>query len=81
MLNLNMTIAARVREERRALGLSQMDLLRRCDFPVAPSALSMLETGKRVWDAHLIQTFAHALGVEPAELLRNKAITEAAATA
>lgn len=79
MAMLNQTIAARVRQERMARGWSQLRLLREAEFPCGTSTMSLLELGKRTWDANVIEAMALAFGISAAELVTPKAESPPAA--
>lgn len=70
-------VGHRVREARVGIGMSQSDLAR--GAAVAPCTLSRLEAGKRAQSQRLyglVGRVAHALGVDPEELLYSSSPSE-----
>ena len=64
------TFGQRLRHLRRSRGLTLAELGRRVGR--APSALSLLENGRREPKLSLIESLARALSVTPEELLRHQ---------
>ena len=54
----------RIREVRRARGLTLDDVAHRCDPPTTPQTIGRLETGTRTVSVGWLNRIAHALGVE-----------------
>lgn len=59
----------RIREVRRARGLTLDDVARRCIPPTTPQTLGRLETGTRTVSIRWLQRIASAMAVEPHDLL------------
>lgn len=59
----------RIREVRRARGLTLEDVARRCDPPTTPQTIGRLETGTRTVSVGWLNRIAHALGVEAQDLV------------
>src|SRR5947199_1355996 len=60
----------RIREVRRARGMTLDDVARRCDPPTTPQTIGRLETGVRTVSVGWLNRIAAALGVAAAELVR-----------
>jgi transcriptional regulator with XRE-family HTH domain len=60
----------RIREVRRARGLSLQDVAARCDPPTTPQTIGRLETGTRTVSVGWLNRIAAALGVSAADLVR-----------
>lgn len=60
---------SRIREVRRARGLTLADVAARCDPPTTAQTIGRLETGMRTLSLVWLERIATALGVEPAELV------------
>ena len=67
----------RIRDIRKAKGLTLADLAAACDPPTTAQTIGRLETGMRSLSLTWMNRIAAALGVDPASLMR----TEAAASA
>ena len=59
----------RIREVRRARGLTLDDVARRCDPPTTPQTIGRLETGTRTVSVGWLNRIATALGVEAKDLV------------
>src|SRR4051794_3103379 len=59
----------RIREVRRARGLTLNDVARRCDPPTTPQTIGRLETGTRTVSVGWLNRIAKALGVEAQDLV------------
>ena len=59
----------RIREVRRARGLTLDDVARRCDPPTTPQTVGRLETGTRTVSVSWLNRIAAALGVEAQDLV------------
>lgn len=59
----------RIREVRRARGLTLDDVAHRCDPPTTPQTIGRLETGTRTVSVGWLNRIAHALGVEAQDLV------------
>lgn len=59
----------RIREVRRARGLTLDDVARRCDPPTTPQTIGRLETGTRTVSVGWLNRIAKALGVEAQDLV------------
>ena len=59
----------RIREVRRARGLTLDDVARRCTPPTTPQTIGRLETGTRTVSVGWLNRIAKALGVEAADLV------------
>jgi transcriptional regulator with XRE-family HTH domain len=60
----------RIREVRRARGLTLDDVARRCDPPTTPQTIGRLETGTRTVSVGWLNRIARALGVEAQDLVQ-----------
>ena len=60
----------RIREVRRARGMTQHDVARRCDPPTTPQTIGRLETGTRTVSVGWLNRIAKALGVDSADLVQ-----------
>ncbi|MEA3067624.1 MAG: hypothetical protein QOK41_1031 [Sphingomonadales bacterium] len=59
----------RIREVRRARGLTLDDVARQCDPPTTPQTIGRLETGTRTVSVGWLNRIAKALGVEAQDLV------------
>ena len=59
----------RIREVRRARGLTLEDVAKRCDPPTTPQTVGRLETGTRTVSVGWLNRIARALGVEAQDLV------------
>src|SRR2546430_5131271 len=59
----------RIREVRRARGLTLDDVARRCDPPTTPQTIGRLETGTRTVSVAWLNRIAKALGVDAQDLV------------
>lgn len=59
----------RIREVRRARGLTLDDVARRCEPPTTPQTIGRLETGTRTVSVGWLNRIAKALGVESQDLI------------
>ena len=59
----------RIREVRRARGLTLDDVARRCEPPTTPQTIGRLETGTRTVSVGWLNRIAKALGVEAQDLV------------
>jgi transcriptional regulator with XRE-family HTH domain len=59
----------RIREVRRARGLTLEDVARRCEPPTTPQTIGRLETGTRTVSVGWLNRIAQALGVEAQDLV------------
>ena len=59
----------RIREVRRARGLTLDDVAQRCDPPTTPQTIGRLETGTRTVSVGWLNRIAKALGVEAQDLV------------
>src|SRR5438552_11846490 len=59
----------RIREVRRARGMTLDDVARRCDPPTTPETIGRLETGTRTVSVGWLNRIANALGVEAQDLV------------
>jgi transcriptional regulator with XRE-family HTH domain len=59
----------RIREVRRARGMTLDDVARRCDPPTTPQTIGRLETGTRTVSVGWLNRIASALGVEAQDLV------------
>jgi hypothetical protein len=59
----------RIREVRRARGMTLDDVARRCDPPTTPQTIGRLETGMRTVSVGWLNRIARALGVEAQDLV------------
>jgi transcriptional regulator with XRE-family HTH domain len=62
-------VITRIREVRRARGLTLDDVARRCDPPTTPQTIGRLETGTRTVSVGWLNRIAKALGVEAQDLV------------
>ena len=60
----------RIREVRRARGMTLDDVARNCDPPTTPQTIGRLETGTRTVSVGWLNRIASALGVEAQDLVR-----------
>ena len=66
----------RIREVRRARGLTLDDVARACDPPTTPQTIGRLETGTRTVSVGWLNRIAKALGVEAQDLVEGGASAE-----
>ena len=66
----------RIREVRRARGMTLDDVARACDPPTTPQTIGRLETGTRTVSIGWLNRIAAALGVDAQELVRAGDTTE-----
>ena len=59
----------RIREVRRARGMTLDDVARRCDPPTTPQTIGRLETGTRTVSLHWLNRIAAALQADAADLV------------
>src|SRR5215218_5635427 len=59
----------RIREVRRARGMTLHDVARRCDPQTTPQTIGRLETGTRTVSVGWLNRIADALGVDAADLV------------
>src|SRR3954454_23639710 len=59
----------RIREVRRARGMTLDDVARRCEPPTTPQTIGRLETGTRTVSVGWLNRIARALGVEAQDLV------------
>src|SRR5580765_7266672 len=60
----------RIREVRRARGMTLDDVARKCDPPTTPQTIGRLETGTRTVSVGWLNRIARALGVEAQDLVQ-----------
>ena len=60
----------RIREVRRARGMTLDDVARRCEPPTTPQTIGRLETGTRTVSVGWLNRIARALGVEAQDLVQ-----------
>lgn len=61
----------RIREVRKARGLTLDDVARRCEPPTTPQTIGRLETGTRTVSVGWLNRIASALGVDAADLVES----------
>ncbi len=66
----------RIREVRRARGLTLDEVARRCDPPTTPQTIGRLETGTRTVSVGWLNRIAKALGVEAQDLVEGAKAAE-----
>ena len=66
----------RIREVRRARGMTLDDVARRCDPPTTPQTIGRLETGTRTVSVGWLNRIARALGVEAQDLVEGNDAAE-----
>ena len=66
----------RIREVRRARGMTLDDVARRCDPQTTPQTIGRLETGTRTVSVGWLNRIAKALGVEAQDLVEGSEATE-----
>lgn len=66
----------RIREVRKARGLTLEDLARLCDPPTTPQTIGRLETGARTVSIGWLDRIAVAMGVETQDLLGSRGTSE-----
>ena len=62
----------RIREVRRARGMTLDDVARACQPPTTPQTIGRLETGTRTVSVGWLNRIAAALGVDATDLVRPK---------
>jgi len=62
-------VITRIREVRRARGLTLEEVARRCEPPTTPQTIGRLETGTRTVSVGWLNRIAAALGVEASDLV------------
>jgi len=67
----------RIRDIRKAKGLTLADLAAACDPPTTAQTIGRLETGMRRLSLGWMNTIAAAMGVDPASLMRDEAAAPA----
>jgi transcriptional regulator with XRE-family HTH domain len=65
----NCDMITRIREVRRARGMTLDDVARRCEPPTTPQTIGRLETGTRTVSVGWLNRIARALGVEAQDLV------------
>jgi transcriptional regulator with XRE-family HTH domain len=63
-------VITRIREVRRARGMTLDDVARRCEPPTTPQTIGRLETGTRTVSVGWLNRIARALGVEAQDLVQ-----------
>lgn len=71
----------RIREVRRARGMTLEEVARACDPPTTPQTVGRLETGTRTVSVGWLNRIAAALGVDAADLVQNPDDSELAVAA
>jgi len=66
----------RIREVRRARGMTLDDVARACDPPTTPQTIGRLETGTRTVSVGWLNRIAQALGVDAQDLVQGGETTE-----
>ena len=66
----------RIREVRRARGMTLDDVARKCDPPTTPQTVGRLETGTRTVSVGWLNRIAKALGVEAQDLVDGEGAVE-----
>ena len=66
----------RIREVRRARGMTLEDVAQRCEPPTTPQTIGRLETGTRTVSVGWLNRIAKALGVEAQDLVQGEAAGE-----
>lgn len=66
----------RIREVRRARGLTLDDVAARCEPPTTPQTIGRLETGVRTVSVGWLNRIARALGVEAQDLVEGAAVAQ-----
>lgn len=66
----------RIREVRRARGMTLDDVARRCEPPTTPQTIGRLETGTRTVSVGWLNRIARALGVEAQDLVEGGEASE-----
>jgi transcriptional regulator with XRE-family HTH domain len=66
----------RIREVRRARGMTLDDVARRCEPPTTPKTIGRLETGTRTVSVGWLNRIARALGVEAQDLVEGGGSSE-----
>jgi len=69
-------VITRIREVRRARGMTLDDVARRCDPPTTPQTIGRLETGTRTVSVGWLNRIADALGVDAQDLVDRGDTTE-----
>lgn len=70
------SMITRIREIRRARGMTLDDVARRCDPPTTPQTIGRLETGTRTVSIGWLNRIARALGVEAHDLVEGSDAAE-----
>jgi transcriptional regulator with XRE-family HTH domain len=66
-----MTVITKIREVRRARGVTLDDVARACEPPTTPQTIGRLETGTRTVSVGWLNRIANALGVDAADLVES----------
>jgi transcriptional regulator with XRE-family HTH domain len=66
-----MTVITKIREVRRARGMTLDDVARACEPPTTPQTIGRLETGTRTVSVGWLNRIANALGVDAADLVES----------
>jgi transcriptional regulator with XRE-family HTH domain len=69
-------VITRIREVRRARGLTLDDVAKRCDPPTTAQTIGRLETGTRTVSIGWLNRIARALGIEAQDLVEGSESTE-----
>jgi transcriptional regulator with XRE-family HTH domain len=69
MVSIEDEMITRIREVRRARGMTLDDVARRCEPPTTPQTVGRLETGTRTVSVGWLNRIAKALGVEAQDLV------------
>src|ERR1044071_8021129 len=70
------SMITRIREVRRARGMTLDDVARACDPPTTPQTIGRLETGTRTVSVGWLNRIARALGVDAQDLVQGGETTE-----
>ncbi len=76
-----MRLITRIREVRKARGLTLDDVARRCEPPTTAQTIGRLETGTRTVSVGWLNRIADALGVDAADLVEGEGSAEVAVAA
>ena len=71
-----MSVITRIREVRRARGMTLEDVARKCDPPTTPQTVGRLETGTRTVSIGWLNRIAKALGVDAQDLVQGDDTSE-----
>lgn len=71
-----MKVITRIREVRRARGMTLDDVAQACDPPTTPQTIGRLETGTRTVSVGWLNKIAKALGVEAQDLVQAGEVAE-----